>query len=239
MALPGPAARLIVRELPRPGESARLDPAEAAHARAFRLQPGDRVVLLDGTGRIAEAVVRVSEPGSLEVAVDAWREADPELSPLTILVCGVRPERLDWIAEKATELGASRIVLVVSERVQSFRAHPSRIERMEKVARAAAKQSESARWPEIAGPVEFERALSVSAANRFLLDPSGEPFPKALEPGASALLVGPEGGWSDAERSLSLERGWKAVSLPAGKLRSETAAVAGLTMLRSALGRSR
>src|SRR5262249_34451198 len=154
-------------------------------------------------------------------------------------VCGVRPERLDWIAEKATELGASRIVLVVSERVQSFRAHPSRIESMEKVARAAAKQSESGRWPEIAGPVELERALSVWAANRFLLDPSGAPFPKALEPGGSALLVGPEGGWSEAERSLSLERGWKPVSLPTGKLRTETAAVAGLTMLRSALGPAR
>ena len=239
MALPGPAARLIVSSLPKPGEIARLDADEAAHARAFRLRPGDRVVLLDGTGRIAEAVVRPSEPGSLEVAVDAWRESAPEASPVTILVCGVRPERLDWIAEKATELGASRIVLVVSERVQSFRALPSRIERMEKVARAAAKQSESPRWPEVTGPVDFERALSVSATNRFLLDPSGEAFPKVLEPGASALLVGPEGGWSDAERSLSLERGWKPVSLPTGKLRSETAAVAGLTMLRSALGLGR
>lgn len=239
MALPGPAARLIVPSLPKPGESATLDASEAAHARAFRLQPGDRVALLDGTGRIAEAVVRVSEPGSLEVVVESWRESAEEASQVTILVCGVRPERLDWIAEKATELGASRIVLVVSERVQSFRAHPARIERMEKVARAAAKQSESARWPEIAGPVDFTRALSVSAANRFLLDPAGEPFPKALEPGASALLVGPEGGFTDAERSLSLERGWRPISLPAGKLRSETAAVAGLTLLRSALARSR
>jgi 16S rRNA (uracil1498-N3)-methyltransferase len=239
MGLPGPAPRLIVRELPRPGERALLDAAEAAHARAFRLRPGDRVFLLDGTGRIAEAVVSASEPGSLEVAVEAWREPSPEAFQVTILVCGVRPERLDWIAEKATELGASRIVLVVSERVQSFRAHPSRITRMEKVARAAAKQSESARWPEIAGPVDFGRALSVSAVNRLLLDPSGEPFPKTLEPGASALLVGPEGGWSDAERSLSLERGWRPISLPAGKLRTETAAVAGLTMLRSVLGRGR
>jgi len=239
MAVPGPAARLIVASLPRPGESASLEAGEAAHARALRLQPGDRVVLLDGSGRVAEAVVRVSEPGTLEVAVEAWRETSEDLPQVTILVCGVRPERLDWIAEKATELGASRIVLVVSERVQSFRADPSRIARMEKVARAAAKQSESARWPEIAGPVDFERALSVSAANRFLLDPSGEPFPKALEPGAAALLVGPEGGWSDAERTLSVDRGWKTISLPAGKLRSETAAVAGLTLLRSVLGRGR
>jgi 16S rRNA (uracil1498-N3)-methyltransferase len=183
--------------------------------------------------------VRVSEPECLEVAVESWREPSEEAPHVTILVCGVRPERLDWIAEKATELGASRIVLVVSERVQSFRAHPAGIARMEKVARAAAKQSESARWPEIAGPVDFTRALSVSAANRFLLDPAGEPFPRALEAGASALLVGPEGGWSDAERQLSLERGWRPISLPAGKLRSETAAVAGLTLLRSILARSR
>jgi 16S rRNA (uracil1498-N3)-methyltransferase len=239
MALPGPAARLIVGSLPKPGESARLDAGEAAHARAFRLRPGDRVVLLDGTGRIAEAVVRVSEPERLEVAVESWREPSEETPQVTILVCGVRPERLDWIAEKATELGASRIVLVVSERVQSFRAHPAGIARMEKVARAAAKQSESARWPEITGPVDFQRALSVSAANRLLLEPAGESFPRALEPGASALLVGPEGGWSDAERRLSVERGWRPISLPAGKLRSETAAVAGLTLLRSVLVRSR
>ena len=72
---------------------------------------------------------------------------------------------------------------------------------------------------------------------RFLLDPRGEPFPSRLPARPTALLVGPEGGWTDAERDAALAAGWAAASLSAGKLRTETAAVAGLALARAALAR--
>jgi 16S rRNA (uracil1498-N3)-methyltransferase len=78
---------------------------------------------------------------------------------------------------------------------------------------------------------------SETAPHRFLLDSEGEPFPPILAASAVALLVGPEGGWSEREQQQALSHGWVAASLSAGKLRAETAAVAALTLARHALAR--
>ena len=154
----------------------------------------------------------------------------------------MRAERLSWIAEKATELGAARLTLVASERTQRFRASEALVPRLARVAREAAKQSRRARaGPRSPGPVALaRRAARRSAADtRLILDPSGEPFPGALcRASPTALLVGPEGGWTDAELAAALAAGWVAASLAAGKLRAETAAVAALTLARAALARA-
>jgi 16S rRNA (uracil1498-N3)-methyltransferase len=159
---------------------------------------------------------------------------------LTLYVAGVRPDRLAWIAEKATELAVSRIVLLRAQRTQAFRAGEDLRDRLERVARAAAKQCGAARWPAIAGPLPASEALAPeTAAHRLLLDPEGGPFPRTLEDGALALAVGPEGGWTAAEIRSAQACGWTATSLPAGPLRTETAAVAGLVLARAALERPR
>ncbi|MGH9399383.1 MAG: RsmE family RNA methyltransferase [Thermoanaerobaculia bacterium] len=234
MDQPRAAARLIAARLKPPGESVRIAGEEAAHARARRLCPGDSVVLIDGSGREAGGRIERFAKAALDVAV-LWVRAAPEQGQAaTLFVCGVRPERLDWIAEKATELGAARLVLVASERSQAFRASPSRAARLARVVREAAKQCESARWPEVSGPVELAGALSEPFAHRFFLDFDAAPFPASLPPAAAALLVGPEGGWSVSERAQARASGWTPVSLPAGKLRAETAALAGLVLLRAA-----
>jgi 16S rRNA (uracil1498-N3)-methyltransferase len=230
-----PTARLIVAELPRVGETARIVGEEAAHARARRLAVGDRAVLVDGSGLAAEGVVARIARAELEVVIEAVLD-EPQGGPATALfVAGVRPERLAWIAEKATELGAARLVLVASDRAQVFRASSARAARLARVVREAAKQCERTRWPEVAGPVTLDEALAAPAAHRFLLDFDGHRFPLSLSPGSAALLVGPEGGWSDAERAAARQNGWTAARLPAGKLRTETAAIAGLVLLRAAL----
>lgn len=209
---------------------------EVSHARARRLAPGDLVVLLDGSGR--EALGRVRRLGGrlLEVDVEEVRPATAEGAPVTLLVGGLRAERLAWLSEKATELGAHRIVLVVTERTQSFRATPSLIPRITRVVREAAKQSERSRWPEIAGPVPLLEALETEASSptRLFLDLDGVPFPLSLPSSPAALLVGPEGGWAPEEREATHVAGWQSVTLPAGKLRTETAAIAGLILLLAA-----
>jgi 16S rRNA (uracil1498-N3)-methyltransferase len=241
MGEPVSGARLVVGSLPEVGAALRIDGEEAAHARARRVGAGDRVVLVDGSGREAAARVARVVRGALEVDVEEVRPAVPEVSaPISLLVAAVRAERLAWIAEKATELGARRLTLVVSERTQRFRASDALGERLGRVVREAAKQAEAVRWPEIAGPIPLAAALAGERASaRLILDPSGEPFPPVLRPEPLALLVGPEGGWTDAELAAALDAGWIAVSLAAGKLRAETAAVAALTLARTGMSRHR
>ncbi|HEX7253315.1 MAG TPA: RsmE family RNA methyltransferase, partial [Thermoanaerobaculia bacterium] len=107
--------------------------------------------------------------------------------------------------------------------------------RLSRVAREAAKQCESARWPHIEGPIGLSDAWREPGMHRFFLDLEGEPFPSRLERGAVRILVGPEGGWSPAERTEAAVKGWTLVRLPAGKLRAETAAVAAMVLARAAL----
>lgn len=240
MDQPLPGARLIVDALPEAGSACRVGGEEAAHARARRIAAGDAVVLVDGSGREAAGRVRRIERGFLDVDVGEVRAAGAESSaPIHLLVAAVRSERLSWIAEKATELGAARLTLVSSERTQSFRANEALGPRLDRVVREAAKQAELVRWPDIAGPVAFREVLrSEAARTRLILDPSGEPFPSVLAAAPTALLVGPEGGWTDAELSAALADGWVAASLAAGKLRAETAAVAAMALARTALARN-
>ncbi len=201
---------------------------------------GDSVVLFDGSGQEVLARVSGRSRGQFEVVALRALETGLVAPSLTLYVAGVRADRLAWITEKATELAASRIVLLRAERTQAFRAGEDLRDRLERVARAAAKQCGAARWPAIAGPVSTSEALAQeTAAHRLLLDPEGGPFPRALAHGALALAVGPEGGWTAAEIRAAQASGWRPASLPAGPLRTETAAVAGLVLARAALERLR
>ena len=130
------------------------------------------------------------------------------------------------------------MTVVQTARTQSFRASPDALARLERVARAAAKQSDAARWPRIAGPITFAAALAEDpASHRIFLDAAAGSFPRELSARPVALLVGPEGGWTEAERGAARAAGWSAAALPAGKLRAETAAIAALVLARAALGR--
>jgi 16S rRNA (uracil1498-N3)-methyltransferase len=196
-------------------------------------------VLVDGSGREAPAVVVRVGRTFLETAVESVRAAAPAvLGPIRLFVAAVRSERLAWIVEKATELGAAAVTLIVSERTQRFRAADSVAARLERIAREAAKQAERADWPRIDGPIALRAALGdASGGNVLILDPSGEPFPASLPSGPTFLFVGPEGGWTPAELEEAIRSGGLAVSLAAGKLRAETAAVAALALTRTALAR--
>jgi 16S rRNA (uracil1498-N3)-methyltransferase len=202
------------------------------------VRAGDAVALLDGSGRAAVGVARRIGKGGLEVEIAELIEATPEDGPeLTLLVCAIRAERLSWIVEKATELGAARVVIVSSARTQAFRASEEALLRLSRVVREAAKQCGRARWPEIRGAVSFEEALETPEPQRLLLDRQAPPFPAALRRRPIALLVGPEGGWPPEEQARARARGWRLASLPAGRLRAETAAIAALVLARAAWSR--
>jgi len=233
-----PRARFVVSPLPPAGETVRLSLEEAAHARARRLRPGDAVVLFDGSGREAEGVLTRLDRRGGEVAVERTLPAGDPVASVALFVAGLRAERLAWLAEKATELSAESVTLVASARTQSFRGSAAMLERLGRVAREAAKQCESPRWPSISGPLPLDRALLERPdSRRLFLDLEGEVFPSRIAAQAVTLLVGPEGGWTAPERENALTRGWSLTALPAGKLRAETAAIAALVLARAALGR--
>ena len=165
MELPVSGARLVVDALPAAGASCRIGGAEAAHASARRLRRGDAVILIDGSGREGRGRITERGPQGLDVAVESVANAPPDpLPPITLAVSAVRGERLAWVAEKATELGVDRLVIVRSDRTQSFRAADASAERLARVVREAAKQSERARWPAIDGPLPLATYLSSEAA---------------------------------------------------------------------------
>jgi 16S rRNA (uracil1498-N3)-methyltransferase len=229
--------RLVVESLPEPGGSVRIRGGEAAHARARRLGRGDAVILVDGSGREASGNISAVRDGSIDVRIDSIAPAAVSGAPILLAVAAVRAERLAWIAEKAAELEVERLVLVHSDRAQSFRARDAVVTRLTRIVRSAAKQGEHARWPAVEGPLSLAELLSAERrANRFLLEPGGEPLPDSIV-GPTALIVGPEGGWTDAEIAAASDAGWRPVSLAAGKLRAETAAVAAVVLARTAMAR--
>jgi 16S rRNA (uracil1498-N3)-methyltransferase len=215
-----------------------LSESETGHARARRLSAGDAVLLVDGSGREAEGEILGLAGGTAEILVKEVRPALPSGPAVWLGVAAVRPERIAWIAEKAGELAVETLALVRSERAQAFRAGPAVLARLERLVREAAKQSGSARWPSCEGPIDLDAALvSAPGDARIFLDFEGDPFPAALSASSAAILVGPEGGWTDSERDAAARAGWRSLSLPAGKLRTETAAVAAVVLALAAIKR--
>jgi 16S rRNA (uracil1498-N3)-methyltransferase len=221
---------------------AELHGDDARHlTRVLRVEPGQRFEISDNRAaylaEIAEArgervVFRVIEPVE-------WSE--PPVA-VTLAAALIKFDRFEWMVEKATELGVERIVPVNTARSEKglLEASGKRVERWRRISREAAQQSRRARIPEIAAAEGFDKALGLAGAHRFFLD-EGEapPLLAALPEGrvrreTVAVLLGPEGGWTDAERESALSAGWRAVSLGGQILRAETAAAAALAVLVNA-----
>jgi 16S rRNA (uracil1498-N3)-methyltransferase len=215
---------------------------EARHlTRVLRVETGQRYEISDDRSaylaEIAEArgervVFRVLEP---------IPSPDPAAS-ITLLASIVKFDRFEWIVEKATELGVERIIPVAATRTEKglFDASAKRSERWMRIARESSQQSRRVRTPEIAPAMRFERAVAETGDYRCFLDEAAaSPLLAALPAvrGVSdriAILLGPEGGWTDAERQLALAADWRAASLGPHILRTETAAIAALAILTNA-----
>ena len=218
------------------GETVVLRGEERRHARARRLRRGDRVTLLDGAGGCAEGRIAALGADRLEVVTERLLPAQGEApAPITLYVSAVKMPRLSWLFEKATELGAARIVVADSSRAQGERLRfaSREKERLTRLSREAAKQCGRTAFPRCEESEAFETVLDDSSRIRFLLDPSGEPFPASLRAAPAALWLGPEGGFTDPEIARARAAGWRITRLPASTLRTETAALAALALLRA------
>ena len=210
-----------------------LSGAEAKHlAAVLRLGPGDAAEIFDGEGRRAAATVRaVAGKGAKTTATldcGPVSESPPPTSPLTLAVAPPKGDRFRWLVEKATELGVARVVPLLCER-STVDPSGGKLDKLRATALAACKQCGRDRLPEIAEPVPFAAFLADCgpatlwhvAGDRFMTPP----------PGPHAILIGPEGGFTDGERAAAADAGVRAASLPTPVLRTETAAIAAAAVI--------
>ena len=231
--------RFFVDEVRR-GE-AELDGEDAEHlTRVLRAEIGQQYEICDGARLYLSEVVEARKRSVRFRVLEELPVVEPAVR-ISLLMSLIKFERFEWVVEKATELGVETIVPVQAERSDKGLelAARKRVARWRKIARAAGQQSHRVRLPEISGPVGLTRALAFEGRRIYLEEAPGCPLllkavpkPKAGE--AVAILVGPEGGWSDRERSQLVAASWEPVSLGPQILRAETAAIAAAAVLSHA-----
>ena len=236
--------RVHVHATLAPGTRVALPESATAHlVRVLRLQPGDACVLFNGDGYDYDARIHAIGKRGAEADVVAARVVDNE-SPLRItLLQGIaRGEKMDWILQKATELGVASVLPVGSERsevkLDAARAD-KRLAHWRSVVVSACEQSGRARVPEVAAPQGLAVALAAGVPMpRYLLDPFADGTIAVLPaaPGECTLAVGPEGGWSPRDREQLLASGFIGLRLGPRVLRTETAGLAAIAVLQSRSG---
>lgn len=230
------------------GQTIVLDEDQSAHAvRVLRYTAGDTIYIADGRGNLFTALITNPHPKHCEVEISSI-EQQPRHHRGNVRIA-VAPtkniERMEWLAEKCTEIGVDRITPLLchySERKQI------RTDRLQKIILSAAKQSLSAYLPELdeLTPVK-DCILSATEQYRFIAHSSPWTDKRDLrtelrqitdtqEPMADGrhtfcVLIGPEGGFSDEEVRLAMEHGFIPVSLGDARLRTETAAIVACTMI--------
>ncbi|WP_166212836.1 16S rRNA (uracil(1498)-N(3))-methyltransferase [Cognatiluteimonas telluris] len=222
-----------------------LPEAAASHlARVLRLQPGDACVLFNGDGHDYAATISAVGKREVRVRVDAAVAVGNE-SPLRItLVQGIaRGEKMDWILQKATELGVGAVVPVSSERSEvrlDRERADKRLAHWRSVVVAACEQSGRASVPAVAPSQPLAEAMEgLDAQPRYLLDPQAARAIGALATTpltGCVLAVGPEGGWSPRDRGLLAQAGFEGLRLGPRVLRTETAGIAAIAVLQALRG---
>jgi 16S rRNA (uracil1498-N3)-methyltransferase len=201
----------------------------------LRARSGDPLEICDSTGRSFAATLEAGSDrvrARLGAVVDRPREPSVE----TVLAQAVpKGAKMDFVVEKATELGVARIVPVLTERTVAEPAGGSKVERWRRLARAAAQQCGRTRVPEVAEPALWDAVLAAAQPGDLLLfpweladrEPLRERLPSLLAGAHRVIvLIGPEGGITHAEAERAIAAGAHAVSLGARILRTETAGLA-------------
>ncbi len=222
--------RFFVDTPPATGVEGQLDAEQSRQARStLRLRPGAQIVVLDGSG--AEAVATIT--GLRKEAV-SWRVdsvSHPARQPpirLRVALALLRGERFDWAVQKLTEVGVERITPLAAERcVVSFPVAADwarRADRLNRVIREAAEQSERVTLPRLDSPVSLPQLLDQGPTVVLVERADAAPIATLPLTADLTLAVGPEGGWSPGELRMIAERA-KAAALGRLILRAETAAI--------------
>lgn len=235
--------RVHVHQALSEGAEIDLDAPAVRHVQVRRLQPGDALVVFDGRGGEWPAQVLAMARNAVRVRLGAWRAglAD-DACAVTLALGAPANDRMDWLVEKATELGAAVIQPLWCER-SLLRVADERAARKQQhwqaVAQAAAEQCGRTRVLMVGSPQTLTAWLSdlnrqPAGAQRLVLSLArgARPLRDVVLPGAAAVLLsGPEGGLTMAEEAAAQAQGFTPASLGARTLRAETAPLAALAYL--------
>lgn len=236
------------------GATVELAPDEAHHLRdALRLKTGAEVFVFDGQGREFRCIVRKIDRRDDAISLDVAEKVAPQRpeSPLdlTLALALLKGEKFDLVVQKATELGATRIVPLMTRfadvKLSDQRAVEKRLARWQRLAIEAAKQCGRARLPALLLPIAFSdfaengwtELVAARTATQTIMftERDGESLLQAVAayiPLKQAIaVVGPEGGWDDEEIRRARHAGWQLVTLGGRTLRAETAAIVAVTLL--------
>lgn len=230
--------RLHLPGRPRADGVVAIPREQLRHVQVLRLGAGDRVRVFDDDGREHEiALDRVSTREATGRVVASWDV--PRESPLELVLAPalVKHDKMDWIVEKATELGVARIAPL---RTRFAVARGDHVERWRRIALSAAKQCGRTRVPSVDAPRDFADALGDAWPGLRLLAWEDEDAVRLADcpdvATAVSLVVGPEGGFEAAEVSAARTAGFRTVTLGRRVLRAETAAVAAVALCQHRWG---
>lgn len=209
---------------------AELPEEEAGHCiRVLRLTEGDEILLTDGKGMFYKAAISRAHPKHCEVDIlESWQQPALWNFQLHIAVAPTKNiDRMEWFAEKATEIGIDAITCLNCRFSERKEVKPARLE---KILVSAMKQSQKATLPVLTGMTDFRTFVTQPFDGRKFIAHCEEGDKKLLkqlyQPGENALvLIGPEGDFSPEEIELALKNGFLPISLGESRLRTETAAL--------------
>lgn len=214
---------------------------------SLRLHPGDSLTLNDGCGtRYRVEVTHVSPQAIDNRIIDQKTEPARRTSPIVLGQALVKGDKMDWVIQKATELGVAAIVPIHTTH-SVIKPNPDRLEhqraRWSRIARDAAQQSERWTIPIITDPVDLTevcRQYASAPLKGMLAERSSGPSLATIslpmdQQQPIILLIGPEGGWTPDEQNLAQKLGFLPLTLGPRILRAETAAIAALSILQSRL----
>ena len=229
--------------------SAVITGADADHVKVLRLRVGDEIVLCDGEGTDHHCRIRSIVPGMVDVDIEETLPCPAEPSVRCTILAGIpkQGERADYIVQKCTESGASELVFFLSKRCVArpdAKGLEKKLQRWQRIAEEAAKQSGRGIIPQVSAVMSFEEALDIAVKTDLplFMYETGErvTLKSAIEAAGdiktAAIITGPEGGFEAYEAQQAAEAGIKLCAMGPRILRCETAPVTALTALMYASG---
>lgn len=225
------------------GLSVELEPGPSQHlARSLRMQAGDKVVLFNGSGGEHQATIADVGKRGVSVTIGACDDVDLE-SRLAIHlgIAASRGERMDWVIQKATELGVSEITPLFTQRTEiklSGERAAKKHRHWQQIAISACEQSGRNSLPRLNPIGDLDSWLKTTEAQRkFVLHHrAGKTVETDIAPSSLALLIGPEGGLSAGEIATAEKAGYNALRLGPRVMRTETAPLAAIAILQARWG---
>jgi 16S rRNA (uracil1498-N3)-methyltransferase len=229
--------RLFVRQPLEEAASIELDPKQANYlGNVLRLADGAELLVFDGlSGEWLARIVAVTKK-RMTLIVERKTHGPESIPDVWLVFAPVKRAQTDWLVEKATELGAARLVPVITQRTIAERV---RLDRLESIAIEAAEQCGRTRVPQIVEPMPLRRFIEEidPARHLYFADESGgDAVAATFAEGPAAILVGPEGGFTEEERAFVRASGASPISLGPRILRAETAALAALAAFMAVAG---